>query len=199
MEKNNKNMKYQIENGTCIIPFGTKAIEKEAFINCTELTHVIIPETVTEIGQNAFYGCTNLEEIRLPKSVKKIGLDAFAFCTNLSHIEVDDDNVVFDSRDNCNAIICKKTNTLLFGCSNTQIPQSVSHIGMSAFVGCTNLTHLDIPASVTSIGSWAFFGCSRLEKLNMKHRAAMGLGVFQGTEKQVKEIKEKVLLQLKAS
>lgn len=195
----NTTMKYQIENGTCLIPVGTKTIEKDAFINCTELTHVVIPDTVTEIGPNAFYGCTNLKEIRLPKSVTKIGLDAFAYCSNITHIEVDDGNVVFDSRDNCNAIICKKNNTLLVGCSNTQIPHSVIGIGTSAFVGCTNLTQLDIPTSVTGIGSWAFFGCSRLEKLNMKHRAAMGLGVFQGTEKQVKEIKEKVLLQLKAS
>ncbi len=184
MNKTSKTMNYQIENGTCLIPMGTKSIEKGAFINCTELKHVIIPETVTEIGQNAFYGCTNLEEIRLPKSVKKIGLDAFAFCTNLSHIEVDDDNVVFDSRDNCNAIICKKTNTLLFGCSNTRIPNSVTNIGMSAFVGCTNLTHLDIPASVTSIGSWAFYGCSQLAEVHMKRKAAIGLGVFEGTAKE---------------
>lgn len=121
MNKTSKTMNYQIENGTCLIPMGTKSIEKGAFINSTELTHVVIPETVTEIGQNAFYGCTNLEEIRLSKSVKKIGLDAFAFCTDLSHIEVDDDNVVFDSRDNCNAIICKKT-THFF--SVVQTPES---------------------------------------------------------------------------
>ena len=195
--KNNSNMKYQIENGTCIIPVGTKAIEKEAFMNCTELRHVVIPDTVTEIGQSAFYGCSNLEDIHLPKSVTKIGPDAFAFCSSLTHIEVDEENKLFDSRDNSNAVIRKKNNTLLIGCSNTRIPQSVTNIGMSAFVGCTNLAHLDIPSSVNSIGSWAFFGCSQLEKLNMAHKVAMGLGVFEGTKKQLNEIDEKVLLQLK--
>ncbi|MBR5912659.1 MAG: leucine-rich repeat domain-containing protein [Bacteroidales bacterium] len=108
-------MNYQIENGTCLIPEGTKAIEKGAFINCTELTSVVIPDSVTEIGQWAFYGCSNLKEIRLPKSVTKIGLDAFAFCSSITSIEVDDDNKVFDSRDNCNAVICKDTNTRMSG------------------------------------------------------------------------------------
>ena len=109
MNKTSRTMNYQIENGTCLIPMGKKSIEQGAFINCTELTHVVIPETVTEIGQNAFYGCTNLEEIRLPKSVTKIGPDAFAYCSSLTHIEVDDENDMFDSRDNSNAVICKKT------------------------------------------------------------------------------------------
>ena len=180
--KNNANMKYQIENGTCIIPVGTKAIEKEAFLYCTELRHVVIPDTVEEIGQCAFYGCSNLEEIRLPKSVTKIGPDAFAYCSSLTHIEVDEENDMFDSRDNCNAVICKENNMLLVGCSNTRIPNSVTNIGMSAFVGCTNLTHLDIPASVTSIGSWAFYGCSQLENINTAHKVTMGLGVFEGTK-----------------
>lgn len=191
MSKTNANatMDYQIENGTCIIPEGTKAIEKRAFINCTELTSVVVPDTVTEIGQWAFYGCSNLKEIRLPKSVTRIGLEAFAFCPSVTSIEVDADNKMFDSRDNCNAIILKDTDTLLVGCSNTRIPCSVTRIGMSAFVGCTNLTQLDIPVSVKSIGSWAFFGCSRLKELNKKHKVAMGLGVFEGTEIKAKETK----------
>ena len=75
---------------------------------------------------------------------------------------VDDDNSVYDSRDNCNAIIKTDTNTLMFGCKNTIIPDSVTSIDDRAFAGCTGLTNITIPDSVTSIGYYAFRVCSNL-------------------------------------
>ncbi len=78
---------------------------------------------------------------------------------------MNDENPVYDSRDNCNAIIKTATNTLLYGCKNTVIPSSVTAIGGGAFSGCSELTSIAIPNSVTSIGGGAFSGCSNLTSI----------------------------------
>jgi hypothetical protein len=72
---------------------------------------------------------------------------------------------VYDSRNNCNAIIETSTNTLIQGCKNTVIPDSVTSIGGGAFDGCSSLTSIDIPSGVTSIGDDAFSGCTRLTSI----------------------------------
>ena len=61
---------YKItNNGSGFIPEGTKVIAKETFSQCTELTWVIIPDSVTEIEELkswAFAGCTGLTNIVIP-------------------------------------------------------------------------------------------------------------------------------------
>jgi hypothetical protein len=106
------------------------------------------------------------------KSVTTIGEAAFYECTSLEKIVVDSGNTVFDSRDNCNAIIETASNTLIFGCMNTIIPNSVTAIGREAFYGCSSLTDISIPNSVTTIGFWAFRGCSSLEKITIPNSVA---------------------------
>ena len=87
---------------------------------------------------------------------------AFGGCSGLTSILVDENNKIYDSRDNCNAIIKTATNALIVGCMNTKIPDSVTSIGDCAFSGCTGLTSIVIPNSVTSIKYSAFEGCGDL-------------------------------------
>jgi len=122
-----------------------------------------IPSSVTEIGRYAFDGCSGLTSIEIPSSVTSIGDGAFDGCSGLTSINVEDGNVVYDSRDNCNAIIEKETNTLIQGCKNTKIPSSVTSIGEAAFSDCSGLTRIEIPSSVTSIGNYAFRDCIGLK------------------------------------
>ena len=116
----------------------------------------IIPENVTNIGGLAFWGCGNLTAITIPESVAYIESGAFAYCSNLVSIVVVEGNGVYDSRENCNAIIETSSNTLVVGCATTVIPASVKTIGERAYQGCTGLTSITIPAGVERIESYAF-------------------------------------------
>ena len=123
--------------------------------------------SVTSINNYAFQGCSDLTSATIPNSVTSIGYRAFEDCSGLTSITVDSDNPVYDSRNNCNAIIVTATNILLFGCKNTIIPTSVTSIENYAFSGCSGLTSLTIPNSVTRIENYAFSGCSGLTSLTI--------------------------------
>ena len=144
------------------IPDSVTSIGASAFWDCTGLTSITIPDSVTSIGYWAFYGCTGLTSITIPDSVTSIGNGAFDGCTGLASITVSGGNKKFDSRNNCNGIIETASNTLISGCKNTDIPDSVTSIGYGAFYGCTGLTSITIPDGVTSIGDGAFADCTGL-------------------------------------
>ncbi len=149
------------------IPNSVTSIESEAFSGCTGLTSVTIPNSVTSIGDRAFKGCTGLTSITIGNGVTSIGWYAFEGCTGLTSIVVEGGNTVYDSRNNCNAIIETETNTLIRGCNITVIPNSVTSIGYEAFSGCTGLTSVTIPNGVTSIGDRAFSGCTGLTSVTI--------------------------------
>ena len=149
------------------IPNSVTSIGDYAFGGCFLLTNVNIPNSVTSIGDEAFSGCTELTSIDIPNSVTTIGDCAFSGCSSLATISVASDNPKYDSRNNCNAIIETATNTLIAGCKNTTIPNSVTSIGGKAFSGYSSLTNINIPNSVTVIGELAFDGCSGLTAINI--------------------------------
>ena len=149
------------------IPESVTSIGKSAFWGCSGLTSINIPEGVTSIGESAFRGCSGLTSITIPESVTNIGDYAFEGCWGLTSITVASGNTFYDSRNNCNAIIETSSNTLIAGCQNTIIPNSVTSIGNSAFYGCSSLTSVIIPEGVTSIGNSAFYGCSGLTSINI--------------------------------
>ena len=149
------------------IPNGVKYISVMAFLDCTGLTSITIPDSVTIIGEYAFFSCTSLTSITIPDSVTSIGRGVFSGCTGLTSIAVDENNTVYDSRNNCNAIIETATNTLIFGCKNTDIPNGVTSIGNDAFGGYSGLTNVTIPDSVMIIGEYAFSGCIGLTSITI--------------------------------
>ena len=141
------------------------SISSSMFSNCTNLTSISIPVSVTTIEQGAFNGCNGLTSISIPNSVTLIEQSAFSGCTNIASMTVAIDNPIYDSRNNCNAIINTNSNSLLFGCKNTIIPNSVTSIGNYAFSYCSSLTSIVFPNSLTSIGEGAFKYCSGLTSI----------------------------------
>lgn len=149
--------------GVLNIKEGTRIIANQAVWG-SNISSVNIPNSVEIIGTHAFSTCRKLSSIIIPKSVKHIDLGAFSN-TGLTSIIVEEENPVYDSRENCNAIIDTETNTLIAGCGKTFIPNSVTTIGDWAFYNCGKLYNLTIPNSVKYIGRDAFWGCTHCREL----------------------------------
>ncbi len=135
------------------------AIYNYAFSDCTGLTSITIPNSVTSICDYAFLGCNSLTSITIPGSVTSIGERAFSYCDGLTSITILDG-------------VTSIGNSAFSGCTgltSITIPESVTSIGNNAFYGCTGLTSITIPESVTNIGLSAFEGCSNLKNIELKN------------------------------
>ncbi len=143
------------------LPDRLKSIGRFAFAYCGNLAGISLPDSLQTIGDNAFSDCSRLLSLFLPASVIDFGNQAFSSCSSIESIVVDAGNTVYDSRDNCNAVIRTDDNTILLTCKNTTIPGSITAIKDYAFYGNSQLTGIDIPSSIVSIGKYAF-SCSNL-------------------------------------
>ena len=139
------------------ITYKVIAIGDNAFCDCSGLTSVMIPESVTTIGDDAFYGCYGLISITIPESVTTIGSSAFSSCSSLTSVTIPKGVTTIGSSafSSCSSL------------TSVTIPESVTSIGSSAFSRCSDLTSITIPESVTTIGDSAFCDCSGLTLLTI--------------------------------
>ena len=167
-----------------------RSIGEYAFRDCTGLTSVTIPDSVTSIGNYTFSGCTSLTSVTIGNSVTSIGSKAFQNCTGLTSVTIG--NSVTSIGDEA-----------FYGCSSltsVTIGNSVTSIGDYAFRGCTGLTDITVSkgntvyhangnclietrtktlilgcknsvipddGSVTSIGNYAFSSCTSLTSVTI--------------------------------
>ena len=133
------------------IPNSVRTIGSSAFSGCNNLASISLGNQLNTIGNNAFQDCYSLTSITLPKSVTSIGDTPFLGCNSLAMIKVENGNSVYDSRNNCNAVIQTSSNMLVCGCKTTVIPNTVTSIGDGAFAFIETLSEIVIPNSVTEI------------------------------------------------
>lgn len=156
------------------------AIKSKGLSKCFYVNSLIIPNTVTTIGDSIFVGGTMVESLTIPSSVTKIGTDAF-FRAQLKSLVVEDGNRFYDSRNNCNALIETRTNTLLKASNNAFIPNGVRRIEQNAFCRCDSISEINMPNTVTSVGDWAFAGCRSLKTVKLSASLTdIGKGAFSG-------------------
>ena len=114
------------------LPSSLTSIEREAFAGCSGLTSLSLPSSLTSIKYRAFYGCSGLTSLSLPSGITSIDWNAFSGCSGLTSLT---------------------------------LPSSLTSIDSGAFSGCSGLTSLSLPSGLTSIGDGAFRGCSGLTSM----------------------------------
>ena len=142
---------------TVSIPNSVTSIGEFAFESCDKLTSVNIPNSVTSIERGVFRGCRGLTSITIPNSVTSIGEFAFEYCYSLTSVTIPNS-------------VTSIGKTAFYGCgglTSVSIPNSITSIGNETFEYCYSLTSVTIPNSVTSIGDDAFKYCSRLTSVTI--------------------------------
>lgn len=127
---------------------------------------LVLPEGLKRISDKAFARNEYVKSITIPSTVIEIGTQILNK-QKVEEIIVDSNNLIYDSRSDCNAIIETATNTLIEGCKSSTIPEAITKIGESAFKGCFGLQSVTIPSNVTNIGASAFEGCSGLTSITI--------------------------------
>ncbi len=176
-----KNTAYNSYSGSVTIPstisyqsttYTVKSIGEQAFQNCSNLTSVTIPNSVTYIGSWAFLQATGVKDLIIPNSVTTIDSYAFKDCSALQSITLS------------NSITTIASSTF-YGCkalTSVNIPEGVTYIGYGAFWDCSSLTTVNIPSIVTSIGACAFQNCSNLASITFPDNITIiGGNAFLGT------------------
>lgn len=139
-----------------------------------------IPSTVEKIDVLSFAFKTNLKKIYIPKRVSRIESGAFSGCDNLRVIKVSSRNKVYDSRENCNAIINSDSGILHTACLNTILPSDIEGIGDFAYAGSC-LVSLIIPDNIKTIGANSFMDCKRLQYISIPQKLeSIGEKAFAG-------------------
>ncbi len=146
-----------ITGETCKIHKDTKIIMRGA-LSGSDITSIVIPNSVVEIGEEAFTECENLQSVVVGNGVKTIGNNAFYCCANLSDITFGEslESIGNLSFSGCNAL------------EELVLPSGLVTIGEQAFAACYSLKKVVIPGSVESVGNMAFSSCILLDELTIE-------------------------------
>jgi len=153
-----------------IVPDSIVSIGEGSFLNCTSLTNITLPDTLSSIGKLAFDGCTNLISFPISSGITQIGARAFGFCRNITEFIVSEENTCYTTE---NGILFSKDKTALIAypagrtASEYIVPDHVVSIEDAAFSSNASLTTIRIPDNVRSIGEHVFYHCSALTDISV--------------------------------
>jgi len=156
------------------------SLSASCFEDCSGLTSITIPSSVTSLGESCFYGCSGLTSITIPSSVTSLVASCFDGCSGLTSITIPSSvtSLGEDCFEDCGGLtsitIPSSVTSLGAGCfgdcsglTSITIPSSVTSLDEYCFGGCSGLTSITIPSSVTSLGEYCFGGCSGLTSITI--------------------------------
>lgn len=171
-------------SGNVIIPeivtfnetaYSVTAIDSFAFSECSGLTSITIPKSISSIGANAFNGCSNLDTVYISDigawcNINFYWNTSYQFSNPIRYAE----HIYINGVETTDLIIPDSVTSIsdhaFENCqilTNINIPNTVTSIGNYAFGNCRNLTCLEIPNSVTTIGDYAFWYCINLPSVTI--------------------------------
>lgn len=161
-----------------IVPDGTVEIGAYAFMDCSGLMWLDLPQSVSKIGEGAFSGCGTLNNIIIPDGVRTIEKDTFALCNRMESALIPEtvtqigEHAFFNCQSLYRVSLPSRLDTLgegaFQGCSSLwkmEIPQGITQIPRCAFDGCLELEEVTLPAGLTKIAAFAFSYCEKLDQL----------------------------------
>lgn len=153
-----------------LLPNSIVAIKEGAFCYCSALSEIEIPEAVISLGTRSFSTCSSLPSIVIPNSVLSIGENAFEGCLKLEKVQLS------ESLQTINDYVFENCPSLL----SIVIPNSVLSIGGSAFNGCTKLKTIQLSENLKTIKQYAFQSCSNLLSIVIPNSVlSIGDGTFR--------------------
>lgn len=163
-----------------IISEGIEVIGPGAFDNCSELTEIKLPSTLTTIMPGAFTNCPLVTSLYISSNVTEL-TGAFEGMISLSNISVSENNPKYTVVDGC--LVEKKTNRLVLADKRGIIPEGIEIIGYGAFAGNEGIFKLELPESVKVIEERAFANCINLEEVVFnKNVTSIPDSCFEGCE-----------------
>lgn len=151
-------------------------INRAAFMDCTNLIDVVLPDTVTTIMSNAFENCLALNSVVLSNNINALPTRIFANCTSLESITIP-------------SLYCKSIGSEAFlNCvsleevNHSEGNGSITNIAQSAFKGCLSLQSFVVSSSCESFSNEIFSGCTSLESIEFSldcKITTIPVGVFE--------------------
>ena len=155
--------------------YGGKPVTKigdYAFVYCSNITSIIIPNNITNIGNQAFEGCANLLSVTFGSGVTNIGDQAFSRCENLTNI------IIPNSVTSIGSLAFSRCTSF----TNVTIPDNVVEMGNGVFLRCTNLSTVVLGNGVTSINESTFYNCTNLISITIPSSVKQIVyNAFEGT------------------
>lgn len=151
--------------------YGVTTIKNYCFYQCSGLTSVSIPNSVTSLGESCFSGCSDLISVSIPNSITNLTYSCFYNCSSLNDISIPDSVTYIGP--NC-----------FYKCSSltsVSIPNLVTYIGNYCFMRCSNLINISIANSVTYIGGNVFQYCSNLTNIELNWTSLNDIITYEAT------------------
>lgn len=156
------------------IPNSVTSIGNEAFWDCSGLTSLTIGNSVASIDNSAFFDCSKLNSLTIPNSVTSIGNSAFGGCSGLTSLTIGNSvtsigGYAFSG--------CSGLTSVVFNAENCT---KMGYYFFPVFAECSKLSTLTTGEKVTTIPAYAFMGCTALAKADMNSVSNFGEEAFSG-------------------